>query len=75
MQFAMTEAQATRLIQFYENASDDTTAGTSGGALTFDTLEHPRTGAATTWRFLAPPVITQDAFEHFKVSLRLELLP
>ncbi len=81
LQFSMTTAQATTLMEFYNNNSADTPSGTSGGALTFGTLTHPRTGlgvgtVTTTngWRFLAPPVITQDAFGHFRVSLSLELL-
>jgi hypothetical protein len=75
MQFAMTEAQATRLMEFYSNSTSDTPAGTSGGSMTFGTFDHPRTNTDGTWRFLAPPVITQDAFEHFRVSIQLELLP
>lgn len=72
MQFSMTTAQATRLIEFYSNAPDALSAGTAGGSLTFGTLPHPRTGEDATWRFLAPPVITQDTFENFRVSLMLE---
>ena len=75
VQFPMTETQATRLIDFYSNSSDGTPAGTAGGALTFDGIPHPRTDADATWRFLSPPVITQDTFEHFRVALSLELLP
>lgn len=75
IQFSMTKAQATRLMEFYTNASDAGSAGTSGGALTFDGLPHPRTEADATWRFLSPPVITQDAFDHFRTSIKLELLP
>mgnify|MGYP006928383986 FL=1 len=78
-QFSMTTAQATTLMDFYSN--NTVSGGTAGGAMTFDTLTHPRTGlsvgtATTTngWRFLGPPVITQDAFEHFRVSVSLELL-
>ena len=73
--FSMTQTQTTRLLDFYSNESDDATAGTAGGALTFDGLPHPRTSAASTWRFISPPVATQDNFEHFRVSLKLELLP
>ena len=75
MQFALTTAQATRLMQFYTNSTDGSPAGTAGGSMTFGTLPHPRTGAGTpVWRFTAPPVITQDAFGHFKGSIRVELI-
>jgi len=74
-QFVMTKAQATRLIQFYENASDAAIAGTNGGALSITGLPHPRDNSAATFRFLAPPVLTQTAYDVFRASLRLELLP
>ena len=75
MQFVLTKAQATRLIQFYENASDAAIAGTNGGALSITGLPHPRDNSAVTFRFLAPPVLTQTSFDVFRASLRLELLP
>lgn len=74
-QFVMTKAQATRLIQFYENASDAAIAGTNGGALSITGLPHPRDNSASTFRFSAPPVLTQTAYNVFRASLRLELLP
>ena len=75
MQFAMTETQATRCVDFYTNSSDDDPAGTGGGALSFDGLPHPRTADSATWRFLAPPVLTQDTYQHYRVSISVELLP
>jgi hypothetical protein len=62
-------------VQFYENAADDAIAGTNGGALTITGLPHPRDDSSATFRFLAPPVITQTAYDVFRASLRLELLP
>ena len=75
VQFVLTKAEATRLVQFYENAADDAIAGTNGGALTITGLPHPRDDSSATFRFLAPPVITQTAYDVFRASLRLELLP
>ena len=75
VQFVMTQAQATRLLQFYENASDASPAGTGGGALSITGLPHPRDDSSATFRFLAPPVITQASTTVFRASLRLELLP
>lgn len=75
MQFVLTKAQATRLIQFYENASDAVVAGTNGGALSITGLPHPRDNTSATFRFLEPPVLTQAAYDVFRASLRLELLP
>ncbi len=75
VQFVLTKAQATRLLQFYENASDATIAGTNGGALAISGLPHPRDDSAASFRFLAPPVLTQTSFDVFRASLRLELMP
>ena len=75
VQFVLTKAEATRLVQFYEHAADDAIAGTNGGALTITGLPHPRDDSSATFRFLAPPVITQTAYDVFRASLRLELLP
>lgn len=75
VQFVLTKAQATRLIQFYENASDAAIAGTNGGALSITGLPHPRDDSDAEFRFLAPPVITQVSYDVFRASLRLELLP
>ena len=69
------EAKATRLIQFYTNSSDDSPAGTAGGSQQITGLPHPRTNAAATFRFLAPPVVTQVAKNLFRASVKLELLP
>jgi hypothetical protein len=80
LQFAMTEAQATRLVQFYTNSIGDTPAGTAGGAETFGGLNHPRDNSdvpeneLTGWRFLSPPTLTQNAFGRFNATVQLELL-
>jgi len=75
VQFVLTKTQATRLLSFYENASDASPAGTGGGALSITGLPHPRDDSSATFRFLAPPVITQVATDIFRGSVRLELLP
>ena len=80
LQFAMSTAQATRLMQFYTNGVADTYAGTSGGARTFGGLNHPRDNSdvpeneLTGWRFLSPPTLTQNAFGRFNATVQLELL-
>jgi hypothetical protein len=78
MQFALDTSEATLLMNFYTNGS--ASAGTAGGSLTFGTLPHPRTNVAPTstattgWRFLSPPVITQNSYGRFNASVSLELL-
>ena len=74
VQFVMTTDQATRLVQFFENASDAAIAGTNGGVMSFDGLPHPRTSATATFRFLSPPTLTQMSNTVYRVSLSLELV-
>ena len=69
------EAKATRLLDFYSNASDGSPAGTAGGAMSITGLTHPRTNAAATFRFLAPPVVTQVASNLYRAAIKLEMLP
>ena len=69
------QEKATRLLDFYSNASDGSPAGTSGGALQITGLAHPRTNGAATFRFLAPPIVTQVAANFYRASVKLELLP
>ena len=64
--------KATRLVEFYENPSDGSPPGTNGGALTITSFPHPRDNSNATFRFLAPPVITQTSSGLFRASLRLE---
>ena len=72
MAFMMTGAQHVRLVQFYENASDGSPAGTSGGSIQFDGLPDPVDDGAATWRFLEPPTVTHAGPDAFRVALKLE---
>ena len=80
LQFAMNEDQATRLLEFYTNGTGDSPAGTAGGSVTFGGLAHPRDNSSVTetlvtgWRFLSPPVLSQNSFGRFNATVQLELL-
>jgi hypothetical protein len=65
--FLFTKAQCATLQTFYE----DTLAG---GALAFDWIL-PRTGAAASLRFLAPPTFGSPSGKWWRVTCQLEVLP
>jgi hypothetical protein len=46
-----------------------------GGSLSFDGLNHPRTGAATTWRFVAPPTYSYLGPDAWRCQTQVEVLP
>lgn len=64
----LTKAQVATLDTFYNSTL-------SGGSLTFDGLNHPRTGTATTWRFTMPPTYTYLGPDAWKAITPLEVLP
>jgi hypothetical protein len=69
------EEKATILIGFYENSVDDgTQPGTAGGVEKITGLPHPRDDSSVSFRFLAPPVVTQTAVNLYRASIRLELV-
>lgn len=64
--FAMTSTQLETLLYFFSTTCAD-------GSLSF-AWEHPRTGAAATCRFIAPPDFKPYGMRWI-VSVRLEVLP
>lgn len=63
----MTGAEVATLDAFFSSTLDE-------GASTF-TWEHPRTGVASTMRFLGPPSIGDVRGDRYVVSFQLEVLP
>lgn len=63
----LTSAQVTTLDTFYVSTL-------SGGTLDFD-WEHPRTKAAATFRFTAPPTYVPLGNGIWRTALALELMP
>lgn len=65
--FLLSAAQATALIDFYE---DDA----AYGAIAFN-FTHPRTGATVSCRFVEPPQLGTSNGSYFPVTVQLEVLP
>jgi hypothetical protein len=67
--FLLTKAQVATLDTFYVTTL-------KGGSLTFDGLNHPRTGAAvSTWAFVKPPEYTPLGPDAWQTQLELEIRP
>jgi hypothetical protein len=68
----ITAAQLATFIAFFQT-------DTAGGALTFDGLAHPLTGAAATHRFMkpgdSPPSYHRVGHDTWQVSFGLEVMP
>lgn len=62
----LTQAQAETLLAFWRETL-------AGGALAFE-WAHPRTGAAATMRFTAPPELRHQAEGLWRAELTLEIL-
>ena len=64
----LTKAQVATLDTFYVTTL-------FGGSLSFDGLAHPRTLAATTFRFTAPPTYVYLGPDVWRATTPLEILP
>lgn len=64
----MTKAQVATFDTFYNTTL-------AGGSLSFDSLNHPRTGAAATFRFAGQPSYAYLGPDAWRVTTPLEILP
>ena len=64
----MTKTQVAAFDTFFNTTCE-------GGALTFDGLNHPRTGSATIWRFTGQPSYVYLGPDAYRVTTSLEVLP
>ena len=68
MTWMLTKAQVATLDTFYVTTCQ-------GGSLSFDSLLHPRTQAAATFRFTEPPVYTYLGPDVWRAQTKMEILP
>lgn len=68
MTFLLTQAQVATLDTFYQTTL-------TGGTASFDSLTHPRTAAAATFRFVTPPQYQALGPNVYRASCQMEILP